>query len=62
MLYMVTFTINISPMLEYIPYMDPMGLGCSFLLSSCSLFRARGPSDSETVSEATANDFHPAPR
>jgi hypothetical protein len=23
---MVTFTINISPMLAYIPYMDPMGL------------------------------------
>ena len=25
--YMVTFTINIPPMLAYIPYMDPMGLG-----------------------------------
>ena len=25
LLYMVTFTINISPMLAYIPYMDPMG-------------------------------------
>ena len=25
MLYMVTFTINIHPMLAYIPYMDPMG-------------------------------------
>ena len=25
MLYMVTFTINIPPMLAYIPYMDPMG-------------------------------------
>ena len=25
MLYMVTFTINIAPMLAYIPYMDPMG-------------------------------------
>ena len=25
MLYMVTFTINISQMLAYIPYMDPMG-------------------------------------
>ena len=25
MVYMVTFTINISPMLAYIPYMDPMG-------------------------------------
>jgi hypothetical protein len=24
-LYMVTFTINIPPMLVYIPYMDPMG-------------------------------------
>ena len=27
MLYMVTFTINIPPMLAYIPYMDPMGYG-----------------------------------
>ena len=26
MLYMVTFTINIPPMLAYMPYMDPMGL------------------------------------
>ena len=25
MLYMVTFTINIPPMLAHIPYMDPMG-------------------------------------
>ena len=25
MVYMVTFTINISQMLAYIPYMDPMG-------------------------------------
>ena len=25
MLYMVTFTISISQMLAYIPYMDPMG-------------------------------------
>ena len=26
MLYMVTFTINIPPMLAYLPYMDPMGV------------------------------------
>ena len=26
MLYMVTFTINIPPMLAYIPYMDSMGI------------------------------------
>ena len=26
MLYMVTFTINIPPMLAYMPYMDPMGI------------------------------------
>ena len=25
LLYMVTFTINVPPMLAYIPYMDPMG-------------------------------------
>ena len=30
MVYMVTFTINISPMLAYIPYMDPMGYGILF--------------------------------
>jgi hypothetical protein len=31
---MVTFTINIPPMLAYIPYMDPMGLsmGCGGFL------------------------------
>ena len=28
MLYMVTFTINIPPMLAYIPYMDDMGYTC----------------------------------
>jgi hypothetical protein len=27
LLYMVRFTINIPPMLAYIPYMDPMGYG-----------------------------------
>ena len=27
MVYMLTFTINIPPMLAYIPYMDPMGIG-----------------------------------
>ena len=27
MIYMVTFTINIRPMLAYIPYMDPVGYG-----------------------------------
>jgi hypothetical protein len=27
LLYMVTFTINIPPMLAYIPNMDPMGYG-----------------------------------
>ena len=31
MLYMVTFTINIPPMLAYIPYMDPMGIEIGFL-------------------------------
>ena len=33
MLYMVTFAINIPPMLAYIPYMDPMGkrISCSML-------------------------------
>jgi len=30
--YMVTFTINIPPMLAYIPYMDSMGLLLTILL------------------------------
>ena len=33
MLYMVTFTINIPPMLAYIPYMDPMGTVVVFALA-----------------------------
>ena len=37
MLYMVTFTINIPPMLAYIPYMDPMGY------SYCCLAHATSP-------------------
>ena len=32
LLYMVTFTINIPPMLAYIPYMDPMGNGFGRIL------------------------------
>jgi hypothetical protein len=38
MLYMVTFTINIPPMLVYIyiPYMDPMGTGASTLSAPVS--------------------------
>ena len=27
---MVTFTINIPPMLAYIPHMDPMGIGTTW--------------------------------
>ena len=34
MLYMVTFTINIPPMLAYIAYMDPMGYVIYFMLVS----------------------------
>jgi hypothetical protein len=38
--YMVTFTINIPPMLAYIPYMDPMGLGvCTSLIHFDPKFR-----------------------
>jgi hypothetical protein len=33
MLYMATFTINIPPMLAYIPYMDPMGNGSKWAMS-----------------------------
>jgi len=40
MLYMATFTINIHQMLEYIPYMDPMGrqmneLNGQFSIANC---------------------------
>ena len=37
MLYMVTFTINIPPMLAYIPYMDPMGYGTDDVPNSPAL-------------------------
>jgi len=33
MLYLVTFTINIPPMLVYIPYMDPMGIYIYYIIS-----------------------------
>ena len=33
MLYMVTYTIKIPPMLAYIPYMDPMGYGAKLSAS-----------------------------
>ena len=35
MLYMVTFTINLPPMLVYIPYMDPMGMGYGYNMCTC---------------------------
>jgi hypothetical protein len=34
---MVTFTINIPPMLAYIPYMDPMGYGTDDVPNSPAL-------------------------
>jgi len=33
---MVTFTINIPPMLAYIAYMDPVGIGSYFKEKICS--------------------------
>ena len=36
MVYMVTFTINIPPILVYIPYMDPMGNWINILASEIS--------------------------
>ena len=33
--YMVTFTINMPPMLAYIPYMDPMGVYVYTLPGHC---------------------------
>jgi hypothetical protein len=42
-IYMVTFTINIPPMLAYIPYMDPMGNG-SFYTSFSSFSHQFSPS------------------
>ena len=36
MLYMVTFAINIPPMLAYIPYMDPMGKEMGLEMTCCS--------------------------
>ena len=43
MVYMVTFTINIPPMLAYIPYMDPMGI-CSNTHSKWWIFRTKNGS------------------
>ena len=36
--YMVTFTINIPPMLVYIPYMDPMGNIIISVVIGCNRF------------------------
>ena len=50
MLYMVTFTINIPPMLAYIPYMDPMGY--KYILPSHTVQNAK-PAMSEARELAT---------
>ena len=46
MLYMVTFTINIPPMLVYIyiytPYMDPVGFTIFYAEFVCALVQNRG--------------------
>ena len=45
-IYMVTFTINMPPMLAYIPYMDPMGMGSKWHMKSSgfSIWKIRGQS------------------
>ena len=51
MLYMVTFTINIPPMLAYIPYMDPMGM---FFLTSHLYFPCLRPEERQAQADAAA--------
>ena len=41
--YMVTFTINIPPMLAYIPYMDPMGIYIYNVLICARIFACYHP-------------------
>ena len=50
MLYMVTFTISITPMLAYIPYMDPMGYD-KLGYQNCELNKQKA---------ALSRDFHSA--
>ena len=38
MLYMATFTINIPPMLAYIPYIDPMGILYTYIHTYIYIF------------------------
>ena len=53
MLYMVTFTINIPPMLAYIPYMDPMGYISYIMSIYVALFRPDPGRPNQWVSRAS---------
>ena len=53
MLYMVTFTINLPPMLAYIPFMDPMGIYI-YIHPSTDLPRPKAPRRVQVPQEVKA--------
>jgi hypothetical protein len=58
---MEPFTINIPPMLAYIPYMDPMGYGLGwFMYLSTSELNTFENSGSLTASFSTKPPYFPA--
>ena len=54
MLYMVTFTINLPPMLAYIPFMDPMGIYYIYIHPSTDLPRPKAPRRVQVPQEVTS--------
>ena len=55
MVYMVTFTINIPPMLAYIPYMDPMGYDIYILKKKNKTNKAKSTEIGDR--KVTANNY-----
>ena len=47
--YMATFTINIPPMLVYIPYMDPMGIYKHYIIHQPEWFAHFGEKKIPTI-------------
>ena len=55
MVYMLTFTINIPPMLAYIPYMDPMGYDILCIKLSAGLIPCSAPNRSAPAAGLAAS-------
>ena len=60
MLYMVTFTINIPPMLAYIPYMNPMGI-VPYLCNSLRMFHILAQTEAIFRTETEQHPFNLGP-